>query len=183
MRQKQAKNVTLRAVHMALFLVIGSGLAAAGCSSDRADAGEPGEPGARVVDEVFQHDGTVVEMTVYKSPTCGCCTLWEEHARGHDFEIETVMDNQLQVTKDGLGVPPALRSCHTAVVGDHVFEGHVPADLIRRFLTEDSDMVGLAVPGMPMGSPGMEAQDPSQHQDYDIIAFDREGNTQVYARR
>jgi hypothetical protein len=81
--------------------------------------------------------------------------------------------------KDSLGVPAALRSCHTAVVGGYVIEGHVPAELIERLLAEHPTHVrGLAVPGMVTGSPGMEGPNP---QDYDVIAFDRDGTTHVYA--
>lgn len=119
-------------------------------------------------------------VTVYKSLTCGCCGKWNEHMRASGF---TVTNNDLtDVTpiKDKHGVPTALRSCHTALVGGYVVEGHVPADVIRKLLRERPAVAGIAVPGMPMGSPGMEGprQDP-----YDIIAFDKTGKTSVYAKK
>ncbi len=122
-------------------------------------------------------------MTVYKSPTCGCCRLWVTHAKSvlTDYDITTHDMDDLSEVKTRLGVPSSLQSCHTAISGPYVFEGHVPADLIKRFLAERPKALGLAVAGMPMGSPGMEmggAKEP-----YDVVAFDKAGKTRVYARR
>jgi hypothetical protein len=119
-------------------------------------------------------------VTTYKSLTCGCCGKWNEHMRASGF---TVTNNDLtDVTpiKDKQGVPTALRSCHTALVGGYVVEGHVPADVVRKLLRERPAVVGIAVPGMPMGSPGMEG--PRQDA-YDVIAFDKTGKTSVYAKK
>jgi hypothetical protein len=122
-------------------------------------------------------------MTVYKSPTCGCCKGWVAHAKTDlpDLDIRTVETDDLREVKTRLGVPSALQSCHTAVVGPYVFEGHVPTDLVKRFLTERPKALGLAVPGMPAGSPGMEMG--GRHDRYEVIQFDKAGKTRVYAVR
>lgn len=119
-------------------------------------------------------------ITVYKSPSCGCCAKWVEHLRANGF-APTVRDMEdLSEVKATFGVPSALQSCHTASVGQYVIEGHVPADLIRRMLRERPKIAGLAVPGMVTGSPGMEG---GRAEPYDVVAFDRAGHTSVYAHR
>ena len=119
------------------------------------------------------------EVVVYKSPTCGCCSLWVDHLEGAGFTVraENVMD--MAAVKHREGVPMDLSSCHTAIIGDYVFEGHIPARVIQGFLDEAPDLAGLAVPGMPIGSPGMEGSNP---RPYDVIAFDSEGNRGVFER-
>lgn len=118
----------------------------------------------------------VVEMqaqpvvTVYKSETCGCCNDWVDHLKEAGFEVTAMNRDDMNSVKSQLGVPVQLASCHTAVVGKYVVEGHVPAASIRRLLDEDANIRGLAVPGMPTGSPGMEV--PGRPADrYDVIAF------------
>ena len=121
-------------------------------------------------------------ITVYKTPTCGCCKLWVEHLKKNGFEPKTHDLNDLSETKDTLGVPDALRSCHTAVIGRYVIEGHVPADLIKKIAADKpANIRGLAVPGMPAGSPGMEV--PGRKDAYDVFAFTRDGKRTVYAKR
>lgn len=119
------------------------------------------------------------EVVVYKSPTCGCCAAWVEHMRGAGFQVRAVDTGDLAATKSELGVAPALQSCHTAVVDGYVVEGHVPADVVRRLLEEQPDVAGLAVPGMPVGSPGMEGPNP---RPYDVLAFTEDGSARVFAR-
>lgn len=119
-------------------------------------------------------------VTVYKSASCGCCTKWVEHLRVSGFTVDAYDTEDLATVKTNMGVPSRLASCHTARVGNYVIEGHVPADLIRKLLAEHPALAGLAVPGMVTGSPGMEGPG-AQH--YDVIAWDRQGNTTVYARR
>lgn len=124
-----------------------------------------------------------VRFTVYKTPTCGCCRAWVTHARSvfTDADFKTLDMNDLSEVKARLGIPASLQSCHTVVTGPYVFEGHVPADLIKRFLAERPKAIGLAVPGMPAGSPGMEVggyKDP-----YEVLLFDKAGKTRVYAKR
>jgi hypothetical protein len=120
-------------------------------------------------------------LTVYKDPNCGCCTEWVAHVRKAGFVV-TVRDTaDMSSVKASFGVPMALESCHTARVGAYAIEGHVPADLIQKLLREQPVARGLAVPGMPMGSPGMEQG--SQKDAYDVILFDKAGKTRVYASR
>jgi hypothetical protein len=121
-----------------------------------------------------------LQVTVYKTPTCGCCRAWVDHLRDAGFHVETVDRDDLTMVKSANGVPERLASCHTATVGDYVVEGHVPAEDIRRLLRERPAVAGLAVPGMPVGSPGMEV--PGRPADrYDVLSFDRAGVTSVFA--
>lgn len=123
----------------------------------------------------------VRSMTVYKDPNCGCCQEWVLHVKKAGFVV-TVRDTaDMQSVKASFGVPDALGSCHTARVGAYVVEGHVPADLILRLLKEQPAGRGLAVPGMPMGSPGMEQG--GRKDAYDVLLFDKAGKTKVYASR
>lgn len=119
-------------------------------------------------------------VKIRKNPGCGCCDKWAAHLQANGFEVTVEEDPALDAYRDRLGVPTALRSCHTGVIGDYVAEGHVPADLIRRMLDEKPAIRGLAVPGMPLGSPGMEA---AVKHPYDVIAFRADGRTTVYAKR
>jgi hypothetical protein len=108
-------------------------------------------------------------VKVYKSPSCGCCANWVEHMRAAGFDVEVEDTEQLASVKAEAGVPPQLQSCHTALIGDYVFEGHVPAAAIVRFLDEKPDLDGLAVPGMPVGSPGMEMG--GRVDPFDVVAW------------
>ena len=123
--------------------------------------------------------GTAID--VYKTPTCGCCVIWVEHLREHGFSVTVTDVPNVTPLKQRLGIRPELSSCHTAIVGDYAIEGHVPASDIQRLLREGPRVAGLAVPGMPLGSPGMEMPDPSRHERYDVLAFDDEGKTEVWA--
>lgn len=123
---------------------------------------------------------TVIQ--VYKSPTCGCCTSWVEHVRANGFQAEVfdVSEEELQARKARLGVGARLASCHTAIVNGYVVEGHVPAADIQRMLKEKPAIIGIAAPGMPVGSPGMEV--PGGRKDkYDVVAFSKGGATRVFA--
>jgi hypothetical protein len=119
-------------------------------------------------------------VTVYKSPTCGCCGKWIAHLRSAGFTVVAHDTDDLNSVQTALGVPFRLGSCHTAKVGNYVIEGHVPADLIQKLLAEHPRVVGLAVPGMVTGSPGMEGPGAVA---YDVVAWDRAGKTTVYAHR
>ena len=120
------------------------------------------------------------EVVVYRSPTCGCCAKWADHLRHAGFSVTTKDVADLQSVKLSHGVEREFASCHTAVVDGYVVEGHVPADVVQRLLEERPAIVGLTVPGMPIGSPGMEGPNPEH---YEILSFDRQGRTEVYARR
>jgi hypothetical protein len=122
---------------------------------------------------------TLPAMTVYKTPTCGCCTIWAERMADAGLEVETVDLPDLGQIKRDLGIPNSAASCHTATVGGYAIEGHVPADDVKRLLAEQPDARGLAVPGMPIGSPGMEV--PGRPADaYDVLLVTDEG-TSVFA--
>ena len=121
-------------------------------------------------------------IQVYKSPTCGCCKNWVEHIRAAGFQAEVfdISEEELQARKATLGVGPRLASCHTAIVNGYVVEGHVPAVDIQRMLRDKPAIAGLAAPGMPAGSPGMEM--PGGRKDaYDVVAFTKAGATRVFA--
>ncbi len=121
-------------------------------------------------------------MTVYKSPSCGCCKLWVDHAKSAGFTVREVNTDDLNTVKREMGIAPRLASCHTVVVGSYVVEGHVPADDVKRLLRErPAGVRGLAVPGMPIGSPGMEQGPPSQYERYQVLAFTATGTTSVFA--
>jgi hypothetical protein len=120
-------------------------------------------------------------VTVYKSATCGCCSQWVEHMKAAGFVVKALDVDDIEVPKKTYGVPAAAKSCHTAVVGGYVVEGHVPADAVQRMLREKPAIAGIAVPGMPMGSPGMEMG--GQKDPYSVVAFDKAGKTTVYEKR
>ncbi len=125
--------------------------------------------------------GALPPMTVYKSASCGCCKGWVDHARGAGFTVRTVDTEDLASVKREMGVPARLQSCHTVVVGSYVVEGHVPAADVKRLLSQKPKVRGLAVPGMPLGSPGMEQGPPSGYDRYDVLSFTSEGTTAVFA--
>ena len=118
-------------------------------------------------------------ITVYKDPSCGCCNSWVTYLKTGGFAPEVHDDTAMDARKDRLGVPAAMRSCHTAQVGGYLVEGHVPAADIRRMLKEKPAIAGLAIPGMPMSAPGM-AQPGAPVTPYQVIAFDKRGATHVY---
>ena len=120
-------------------------------------------------------------MMVYKTPTCGCCAKWVDHMKSAGFKVQVQDMDDLTEIKQASGVPIPIRTCHTAVVSGYVIEGHVPADLVKKVLAEKPKMTGIAVPGMPVGSPGMESG--NQKSPYDVVLFDKTGKTTVYAKR
>ena len=121
------------------------------------------------------------EMVVYKTPACGCCDKWVEHLRDNDFDVQVNLVSETNSIRSQVGVPREMASCHTAIVGDYWVEGHVPADLIHKLLTEHPEGIrGIAAPGMPQGSPGMESPNPSKYQ---ILSVDNKEKVEVYAIR
>lgn len=117
-------------------------------------------------------------ITVYKSPTCGCCTKWISHLEENGFKVEARNTNNVNKYKQEAGLQPGLASCHTAFVDGYAIEGHVPASDIKRLLAERPAVKGLTVPGMPMGSPGMEGP---RKDRYSVLTFDESGKTTVYS--
>ncbi len=118
------------------------------------------------------------KIEVYKSPTCNCCGKWVDHMRDNGFTVETKNIGNKEARKRA-GIPPSLGSCHTSLVDGYVIEGHVPASDIKRLLSERPKAIGLALPGMPKGSPGMES---SRSNPYNVLLINKEGNLSVYSR-
>jgi hypothetical protein len=118
-------------------------------------------------------------VEVFKTPTCGCCGKWVEHLRANGFAVKVTDLGDLTAVKSKHGIPARLQSCHTATVDGYVVEGHVPAQDVKRLLKERPRVTGIAVPGMPIGSPGMEVN--GVVHPYDVIAFDRQGGARVFA--
>lgn len=125
-------------------------------------------------------DPTKPTMEVWKSPTCQCCSKWAQHMRDSGFNVHIHNETALNPLKTKLGVPETLASCHTAQVSGYVIEGHVPAGEIHRFLTEKPIVRGIAVAGMPIGSPGMEMG--NQKEPYDVMTFQESGEIAIYAK-
>jgi hypothetical protein len=117
-------------------------------------------------------------ITVYKDPSCGCCKSWIEHLLKHGYRVDAKDTPDMIGIKRTLGIPEGLSACHTAIVNGYLIEGHVPAADIARLLKEKPKVAGLAVPGMPMGSPGMEGP---RAQHYQVLSFDRTGKTKIFA--
>jgi hypothetical protein len=124
-------------------------------------------------------DVDAAEITVYKSPQCGCCSKWAAHLRQHGFAVKEMSTAHLPEYKSRYGVTPELASCHTAVVEGYVIEGHVPAADIQRLLTERPEVQGLVVSGMPIGSPGMEGP---HKKPYEVLSIGKEGERRVFSR-
>ncbi len=136
-------------------------------------------PAASADTTVQSASAALPAMTVYKSPTCGCCTSWVEAVKEAGFTVTVHDVNDVTPVKDDAGVPVDKRACHTAIIAGYTIEGHVPPATIKRFLAEHPAVAGLAVPGMPAGSPGMEM--PGQAPDhYDVVAFQANGTSSVY---
>ncbi len=120
-------------------------------------------------------------VDVYKSPTCGCCSKWVEHLQAQGFTVKTTNVEDIYEIKTKHAVPAAVESCHTALVGGYVIEGHVPASDVQKLLREKPAIAGIGVRGMPIGSPGMEVEG-VQAQPYTVLAFDKAGQTHVFAK-
>ena len=118
-------------------------------------------------------------ITVYKSPTCGCCGKWEDHMRAAGFTVTSVPTNDLDAVKRTHAIPLDRQSCHTGIVNGYLVEGHVPAVDVARMLDEKPDIRGIAVPGMPAGSPGMEG---AWRDAYDVVTLPKSGQTTIWSR-
>lgn len=153
----------------ALTLLIGL----AGCAAESGDEIPPAAETTAMSDAtVATAAGDYPALMVYKTASCGCCNGWVDHLKHEEFEVDSRDVTDLPNIKRDVGVPTELASCHTALVDGYVIEGHVPAEAIRKLLDEHPEIAGLAVPGMPVGSPGMEGPNP---QPYTVFAFDRAG--------
>lgn len=124
-------------------------------------------------------DSKPLEMVVHKSPSCGCCKEWVHYVEKAGFNVTAIDHENVDIIKSEHGLTdPRLKSCHTAIIDGYVIEGHVPVSDIERLLIERPDIVGLTAPGMPMMSPGMASEIP---KDYDVLAFDKQGNISIYS--
>jgi hypothetical protein len=117
-------------------------------------------------------------VTVYRVKTCGCCSKWMDHMKAAGFAVTEHVVETRDAAPPRARVPEMLRSCHTAEVGGYIVEGHVPADVVKDLLRKRPEIVGIAVPGMPAGSPGMESDKPVA---YNVVAFNAKGGTYVFA--
>ncbi|MDX1490005.1 MAG: DUF411 domain-containing protein [Pseudohongiellaceae bacterium] len=153
---------------MAIWVLFGLTLQA--CQNESSSAAEPVEA-----------DTALVQLDVLKSPTCMCCSGWVDHAQENGFTAQISHPADLNGAKLRLGIKPEYQSCHTAVSNEgYVFEGHIPAKLVQQFLANPpADALGLAVPGMPVGSPGMEVGD--QFQAYDVLVLNKDGSSSLFA--
>ncbi len=174
-----------------LIVLVALGLALAGCSRQETGKSSTSQNKTQVEEtktspQKVQTDSkeisgdSVKAVTVYKSPTCGCCTMWESHMTKAGFQVTSKpVENMAEIRKQNK-VPEKMQSCHTAIIDGYVIEGHVPADDVKKLLETRTDGVaGLTAPGMPANSPGMqpEGEKPSG---YDVLSFDREGNSKVF---
>lgn len=151
-------------------VVMFSAFVLSGCQQENSSTAIAAEP-----------TSTATVLQVLKDPSCGCCEGWIDHVNERGFTAQISHPQDLNSEKLRLGIKPQFQSCHTAISPEgYVFEGHIPANIVQRFLNEKpNDAIGLAVPGMPMGSPGMEIGD--QFQPYDVVVMKTDGSAQVYA--
>ena len=119
-----------------------------------------------------------VVVSAYRSPACGCCKGWLDHLRQAGFTVKDYLTSNLASVKQRYGVPPQLQSCHTARIGGYTVEGHIPVSALQRLLKERPKVAGIAVPGMPLGSPGMES--PFKKERYTVFTFTESGRTQAF---
>ena len=129
----------------------------------------------------IQNTSSLMDLLVYKTPTCGCCKKWVDHMENNGFTMNTQDHKSLMTIKDELGIEPQFRSCHTAVSSDgYFFEGHIPSKYVSQFLKENNqNAIGLSVPGMPLGSPGMEVD--GRFTPYEVLIHYRDGTSTIYA--
>jgi hypothetical protein len=151
------------------FVIRLSGLVAAGVAGTRLAAEVPGS------------SAKPTPMTIYKRSSCGCCAKWVDHVRDNGFEPTVRDEEDMDAIKTQLGVPEGMWSCHTALVGKYLIEGHVPASDIQRLVGQQPRVLGLAVPGMPSGTPGM-AQPGAKIAGFEVVAFQLDGTTRTFAR-
>lgn len=140
----------------------------------------PMEQEVAAVEVDIVQQGALPLMTVYKSPNCGCCKLWVDHMQKSGFKVSVIDTEDLNPIKLKLGVPASLGSCHTAKVGDYFVEGHVPASDVKRLLAQKPDALGISVPGMPMGSPGMEVPT-GETQPYSVTLVKKDGSESIFS--
>lgn len=160
----------------ALLLLLG-----AACSSPRSDSVPETPPAAVLASQPAQAIGAdTATLVVYKEATCPCCNKWVEYMQANGFRVVTYNVTDLAAVKQKHDIASNLQSCHTTEVGGYYVEGHVPVDLVRKLLAERPRIAGITVPGMPVGSPGMEVGPP---EPYDILSVDSAGRTAIYGSK
>lgn len=172
-----------------LIIIISLGFFLVGCTSvteksstnsDKQERQSEVSPNSAEINQNKVPDINGKEITVYKSPTCGCCTGWESHLSKAGFKVTSKPTENMTEIRNQFGVPDKMKSCHTAVVDGYIIEGHVPADDVKKLLeTRPTDVTGLAAPGMPQNSPGMQPEG-AKPSGYDVLSFDRQGNSKVF---
>ena len=177
---KKGKKLVVGAASLALLAVLAVALLLLAISLG---ASVPRDSG-NALSSIEAHSGAseLPTVTVYKTPQCGCCQMWADHMAEEGFKVKVKNVSNLRGTKAKYEIPPHLETCHTAVVGDYVVEGHVPASTVKRLLEEGPDVAGIVVPGMPKGSPGMEQGLPANYDHYRVLALGHDGTTAVYER-
>lgn len=168
----------MNTMQIAMVAALGAAAAAGITVAVRNDQRE-GPPSPRAGQQAQGQQAQAPRLVVYKSPSCGCCGNWVTYMRGQGFTVEVHDQDDLTEIKNAAGVTDNLASCHTAQVGGYTVEGHVPAEDIRRLLRERPQVAGIAAPGMPVGSPGMEQG--SRRDRYQVLAFTRDGRTSLFA--
>lgn len=158
----------------AIALVVAVGSISIGACSNLATSNVPTQQTAAVAELPSE----VRQVVSFRSPTCGCCEGWVAHMRANGFEVEDNVVEDIEAVKREHNIPTDLASCHTAIVNGYVIEGHIPAADVSRLLTEKPDVAGIAVPGMPIGSPGMESGD--IQEPYAVYTFTEDGSTEVF---
>lgn len=152
--------------------LVSTGIALPGCSAAKG-------PSAQNRTDTAEQVATASEITVFRSPTCGCCGQWIEHMEAAGFTVKDNVAEDMTAIKTQYGVPASLASCHTTIADGYVIEGHIPATDVQRLLAEKPDVAGIAVPGMPTGSPGMESG--SYVEPYTVFSFTESGETATFA--
>lgn len=142
-----------------------------------------GFPVAGVAESVWDKETPALEgqseITVYRSPTCSCCGKWLDHMSKQGFHVNDVISENMDEIKRKFGVSPKLASCHTALINGYVIEGHVPAGDVKKLLRDKPAVAGIALPGMVVGSPGMEMG--GKKEPFAVLSFDKTGNTAVFS--
>ncbi|MGA1476588.1 MAG: DUF411 domain-containing protein [Prochlorothrix sp.] len=163
-------------------LVLGTLLLSTACGSTVSGTAGDNRPEI-AASQTTPPTGTVteaVEVVTYRSPTCGCCKGWVAHMEQQGFRVQDNVVEDMEAIKAQHQVPADLASCHTAIVGDYVIEGHVPASDVRQLLADRPDVLGITAPGMPIGSPGMESG--NIREPYTVFTFDSAGNSSPFSQ-
>jgi hypothetical protein len=163
-----------------LILSLASAAALAACSPSTPEAEPAGSAVAPAPVSTAASGSDSTTLVVYKESTCPCCNAWVDYMRNNGFRVVTYNVSDLDAVKQKHAIASNLQSCHTTEVGGYYVEGHVPADLVRKLLAERPRIAGITVPGMPVGSPGMEVGPP---EPYDILSVDSAGRTAVFGSR